>query len=69
MNIAEYCPLQYIILHSQAHAIWCTARDNIHQYSCNNKVTKQNTISLFINKATKQSQSYGKSKNNLELIN
>ena len=25
----KYCPLQYIILHSQAHAIIYTARDNI----------------------------------------
>ena len=35
MNIGEYCPSQYILLHSQAHAIWYNARDNIHQYSCN----------------------------------
>ena len=36
MNIGEYCPSQCIILHSYARAIWYTARDNIHQYSCNN---------------------------------
>jgi hypothetical protein len=26
----------YIILHERASAIWYTARDNIHQYACNN---------------------------------
>jgi len=36
MNIGEYCPEQYIILHELASAIWYIARDNIHQYSCNN---------------------------------
>ena len=34
----EYCPSQYVILHSQARAMWYTARDNIHQYSCNNPI-------------------------------
>jgi hypothetical protein len=38
MNIGEYCPLQYIILHSQACAIWYNDRDNIHQYSCNHSI-------------------------------
>jgi hypothetical protein len=38
MSIGEYCPSQYIILHSQARAIWYTVRDNIHQYSCNNPI-------------------------------
>ena len=32
MNIGEYCPEQNIILHK-------LARDNIHQYSCNNPFT------------------------------
>ena len=38
MNIGEYCPLQYIILHSQACTIWYNAWDNIHQYSCNHPI-------------------------------
>ena len=38
MNIGEYCPSQYIILHSQAREIWYTAWDNIHQYLCNNPI-------------------------------
>ena len=41
MNIGEYCPSQCIILHSHARAIWYTARDNIHQYSCNNPILFQ----------------------------
>ena len=38
MNIGEYFLSQYIIMHSQARAIWYTARDNIHQYSSNNPI-------------------------------
>jgi hypothetical protein len=38
MNIGEHRPSQYIILHSQTRAIWYTAWDNIHQYSCNNPI-------------------------------
>ena len=41
MNIGEYCPKQYIILHKHASAIWYTASDNIHQYSCNNPIIFQ----------------------------
>jgi len=36
MNIGEYCPEQYIILHEFASAMCYFARDNVHQYSCNN---------------------------------
>jgi hypothetical protein len=36
MNIGDYCPEQYIILHERASVISYSARDNIHQYSCNN---------------------------------
>ena len=38
MNIGEYCLSQCIILHSHTREIRYTARDNIHQYSCNNPI-------------------------------
>jgi hypothetical protein len=41
MNIGEYCPSQCIILRSYARAIWYTARDNIHQFSCNDPISVQ----------------------------
>ena len=46
MNFGEYCPLQYIILHSQDRAIWYTARDNFHQYSCNNPIVRMSDYCL-----------------------
>jgi hypothetical protein len=48
-NIGEYYPSQYIILHSQACAIWYTAWDNIHQYSCNNPIVWNNQRSSEAN--------------------
>ena len=52
MNIGEYCISQYIILHSQAHAIWYTARDNIHEYSCNNPIILWSSV--FINEGNRR---------------
>ena len=40
MNIGEFYLSQYIILHSQARAIWHISQENIHQYACNNPILK-----------------------------
>ena len=44
-NIEEYCPSQYIILHSQARIKWYTARGNI--FNINDPMILSNTRHLW----------------------